>query len=84
MMVARTQSEHEAINAMEYPGTRQLCVCCDRPTGRCEEDAIFLPIMEPNGNDLGPLCGECCDCYQEWWTDVKYGHTADRRELPAA
>ena len=23
-MVARTQAEHEAINAVEYPGTRQL------------------------------------------------------------
>lgn len=62
-MVARTQAEHEAINAVEYPGTRQLCVCCDSPTGRCEEDSIFLPPKDPNGNGLGPLCEECCDAY---------------------
>ena len=62
-MVARTQAEHDAINAVEYPGTRQLCVCCDSPTGRCEEDSIFLPPKDPNGNGLGPLCEECCDAY---------------------
>lgn len=60
---ARTQAEHEAINAVEYPGTRQLCVCCDSPTGRCEEDSIFIPPKDPNGNGLGPLCEECCDAY---------------------
>jgi hypothetical protein len=26
----------------------------------------------------------CCDCYQEWWTDIEYKHTVPRRELPAA
>ena len=34
------------------------------------------------------MCGEghrtCCDCYQEWWTDIEYGHAVARRELPAA
>lgn len=30
----------------------QLCVRCEEPTGRCEEDSIYL-------NDEGPLCEEC-------------------------
>lgn len=51
-MIARHQCEHEAINAREYPGTRQLCALCDAPTGRCEEDSIFL-------DDGGPVCEEC-------------------------
>lgn len=38
----------------------QRCVICDEPTGRCEEDSIYLPL--PNGDDVGPLCG---DCYEE-------------------
>lgn len=37
----------------------QRCCVCDEPTGRCEEDAIYLPSADPNGNDLGPLCGPC-------------------------
>jgi len=52
-MISRHQSEHEAINAREYPGTRQLCCVCDLPTGRCEEDAIYLT------DGTGPLCVEC-------------------------
>jgi uncharacterized Zn finger protein (UPF0148 family) len=34
------------------------------------------------------LCGEghrtCCDCYQEWWTDIDYKSTVERRELQEA
>jgi len=52
-MSARTQAEHKAINSREYPGTRQLCVLCDEPTGRCEDDSIYLETGE------GPLCPEC-------------------------
>jgi hypothetical protein len=52
-MSARHQSEHEAINAREYPGTRQLCVLCDQPTERCEEDSIHTEAGQ------GPLCEEC-------------------------
>lgn len=37
-----------------------------------------------NINMVGTGYRTCCDCYQEWWTDIKYDHTADRRELPAA
>lgn len=48
-----TQDEHARINAREYPGTRQLCVECDDPTERCEEDARYV-------GDYGPLC-EACD-----------------------
>ena len=51
---ARHQDEHEKWNASHYPGTRQLCVVCDEPTGRCEEDAIW--------NDDGePICENCYD-----------------------
>lgn len=39
----------------------QRCYVCDAPTGRCEEDSIYLPPKDPNGSDLGPLCEACCD-----------------------
>lgn len=56
-----TQYEHAHVNAKEYPGTRQLCHVCDEPTGRCEEDSIYLePEFEHQGS-LGPLC--------EWWCE---------------
>ena len=45
------QSQHGAINSRYYPGTRQLCVLCHEPTGRCEEDSM--------GGDDGPLCESC-------------------------
>lgn len=49
---AMDQSEHEAWNSSNYPGTRQLCHQCGDPTGRCEEDGLW--------NDDGePLCEEC-------------------------
>lgn len=51
---ALTQSQHESWNDANYPGTRQLCECCDEPTGRCEEDSMYA-------NDEGPLCEECYD-----------------------
>ena len=54
-MKARSQSEHEAINRREYPGTRQLCERCGEPTERCEEDAIYTDSGE------GPLCVGCYD-----------------------
>lgn len=53
---ALDQSTHERINAEHYPGTRQLCDVCDQPTGRCEDDSIYLDSGE------GPLCP---DCYSE-------------------
>ena len=49
------QGTHERINASHYPGTRQLCVVCDAPTGRCEDDSIY------DNNEVGPLCEECYD-----------------------
>lgn len=49
---ALSQKEHEQWNANNYPGTRQLCAICDAPTGRCEEDDLYL-------SDCGPLCEEC-------------------------
>lgn len=59
-MVARTQDEHRAINAREYPGTRQLCVRCDAPTDRCEDDAIYTEAGD------GPLCPDCWHLDPEW------------------
>ena len=48
------QDEHEHWNAKHYPGTRQLCEACQEPTGRCEEDSIYL-------DNIGPLCETCYD-----------------------
>jgi len=50
------QSAHEAWNARHYPGTRQLCVLCGDPTGRCEEDMLY---HEDGGQEVGPLCEDC-------------------------
>jgi hypothetical protein len=56
---AYTQDEHARINAREYPGTRQLCRICDQPTGRCEDDSIYL---DEDDLESGPVCE---DCYRE-------------------
>jgi len=52
---AMHQSDHERWNASHYPGTRQLCVECDDPTGRCEDDSIYAD----DDREIGPLCVEC-------------------------
>lgn len=52
---AMSQDAHEAWNAKNYPGTRQLCSECGEPTGRCEEDSIYLD----DDGEIGPLCEEC-------------------------
>jgi len=49
---ALTQEEHRRWNNDNYPGTLQLCDFCDEPTGRCEEDSLYV-------DDSGPLCEEC-------------------------
>lgn len=59
-MILRSQDEHRRINAREYPGTRQLCVRCNEPTGRCEDDTIYLD------NGEGPLCPACCAQTEEY------------------
>jgi len=51
---ALSQDARAAINARHYPGTRQLCAECGSPTGRCEDDSIFI-------GDIGPLCESCRD-----------------------
>lgn len=48
-----SQEEHNAWNALHYPGTRQLCCHCNEPTGRCEEDELFAD------DGIGPLCPAC-------------------------
>ena len=50
------QDEHERWNSHNYPGTRQLCSICEEPTGRCEDDSIYLE------DETGPLC---VICYQK-------------------
>ncbi len=50
---ALTQDEHETWNSDNYPGTLELCVLCDEPTGNCEEDNIFLD------DETGPVCSAC-------------------------
>ncbi len=49
---AMTQSEHEAWNANNYPGTLEICCRCDEPTGNCEEDNIL-------DDDGEPYCHDC-------------------------
>lgn len=51
--MVRTQCEHEKYNQTHYPGTRQLCSLCEEPTGRCEEDSLFL------FNTDEPICEHC-------------------------
>lgn len=55
---ALSQEVHEAINAQHYPGTRQLCVECDAPTGRCEDDSL--------DGEHGPLCELCYSTRAVW------------------
>lgn len=50
---ALTQCEHEAWNGANYPGTLQLCVLCDEPTGCCEDDTLIL------ADGTGPVCESC-------------------------
>ena len=50
---AMSQDAHEQRNAKHYPGTRQLCVQCEHPTGRCEDDSLYSDAEE------GPLCVDC-------------------------
>lgn len=51
--------EHERWNSSNYPGTRQLCCECDEPTGRCEEDSLFVDTER--SESVGPLCETCYD-----------------------
>jgi len=37
-----------------------------------------------NENNCGTGHRTCCDCYQEWWTDINYTTNVPRRELPVA
>jgi len=55
------QEEHQKWNEANYPGTRQLCSLCDEPTGRCEEDSMYL------SDGGGPVCEQCyeSDCMRE-------------------
>lgn len=53
---AMDQDEHERWNAYNYPGTRQLCSRCDKPTGRCEEDTLW---DDKESDDRLPVCEEC-------------------------
>lgn len=59
MVKVYSQTEHERINAVSYPGTRQLCSLCNAPTERCEDDSLFY-------NEDGPLC---IDCFKEITND---------------
>ena len=55
------QSEHESWNSSHYPGTRQLCVQCEQPTGRCEDDSLYAD----EDNQIGPLCEDCWKANQD-------------------
>ena len=49
---AMTQSEHNAWNDSNYPGTLEICFKCDEPTGNCEEDNIL-------DDDGDAYCHDC-------------------------
>lgn len=49
--IALTQDEHEVWNRTHYPGTRQICIRCGTPTGRCEEGSL--------DHDGLPYCETC-------------------------
>ena len=55
-MKRRSQYEHNAINAREYPGTRELCVVCDTPTGHAGRGDGSLYC---GGCGRGPFCDAC-------------------------
>lgn len=59
---AMAQDEHERWNSCHYPGTRQLCESCEHPTGRCEDDSLWL-------DDEGPLCLTCYREKQQNWSE---------------
>jgi hypothetical protein len=46
------QYEHEEHNEQHYPGTLQLCELCEEPTGRCEEDSLWI-------ENIGNVCESC-------------------------
>lgn len=39
----------------------QMCVNCDEPTGRCEDDTLRGPHPDNDGDTIGPLCEACFD-----------------------
>ena len=41
----------------------QRCVNCDAPTGRCEEDDLYV-IAPATGVEWGPLCEECLEAHE--------------------
>lgn len=57
---AMTQTQHQHWNDTHYPGTRQICAICSKPTGRCEEDACY-------NEDGEPFCPQCAD--EHWYCD---------------
>jgi len=67
-MKSISQCEHNRINSAEYPGTRQLCYVCEQPTGRCEEDSLYLEPEFEHQSSLGPLCE---GCFEERWNAGK-------------
>ena len=70
---AMHQSDHESWNARNYPGTQQLCVECDEPTERCEEDSIYAD----DDREIGPLCVECWCARPEYLSQNAKGHRPD-------
>jgi hypothetical protein len=56
---AMSQAAHEKWNACNYPGTLQICFFCDEPTGRCEEDSIYID------EDSEPVCEKCYEAKGE-------------------
>lgn len=71
-MEAHDQSWHAQHNAKHFPGTRQLCVKCDQPTERCEEDSIHLE------DGTGPLCPPCYHASDEYAASSRIEYLEER------
>jgi len=68
-MKSRNKTEEQAIAAGMMSDTSGHCPECGCP-------------WYGNKNLLGEGSRCCFDCYQDWWTDVKYDNQASLRELP--
>ena len=59
-MTALTPAEHDRINAQSYPGTREMCLVCDEPTGNAGkgDGSLYCPDCEK-----GPYCWVCYEVH---------------------
>lgn len=69
---ALDQDEHERWNASNYPGTREMCVRCDEPTGASEEHSLTAFVGHEPNDEITPVCSECYDKLEAIHGDKDY------------